>query len=74
RALMEAIATLGKKEKELHIKGEIPNPMDIPKGCRFHPRCPYAMDICREKEPELIAVSKDHLVACHLYKKSATPS
>ncbi|MFP3255186.1 MAG: ABC transporter ATP-binding protein, partial [Thermoplasmata archaeon] len=40
RALMEAIATLGKKEKELHIKGEIPNPMDIPKGCRFHPRCP----------------------------------
>jgi peptide/nickel transport system ATP-binding protein len=68
RALMEAIATLGKKEKELHIKGEIPNPMDIPKGCRFHPRCPYAMDICREKEPDLVEISNKHSVACHLYR------
>jgi len=68
RALMEAIATLGKKEKELHIKGEIPNPMDIPKGCRFHPRCPYAMDICREVEPDLVEISNKHSVACHLYR------
>lgn len=69
RALMEAVATLGKKEKEVHIKGEIPNPMEIPRGCRFHPRCPYAMDICREIEPELIPVTDGHRVACHLYRK-----
>ncbi|MGC8689555.1 MAG: ABC transporter ATP-binding protein [Thermoplasmata archaeon] len=68
RALMEAIATLGKKEKEVHIKGEIPNPMDIPKGCRFHPRCPFAMDICRELEPNLVEISSKHSVACHLYR------
>jgi len=67
KALMEAVATLGKKEKEVHIKGEIPNPMEIPNGCRFHPRCPFAMDICREKEPELIEVLNGHQVACHLY-------
>jgi len=68
KALMEAIATLGKKEKEVHIKGDIPNPINIPKGCRFHPRCPFAMDICREIEPDLIEISDTHSVACHLYK------
>lgn len=35
------------------IEGLVPNPMDLPQGCRFHPRCPYAMEICREKQPEL---------------------
>ncbi len=69
RALMEAIATLGKKEKEVHIKGEIPNPMDIPSGCRFHPRCPFAMDKCRQIEPELMEIKKNHKVACHLFNQ-----
>jgi peptide/nickel transport system ATP-binding protein len=48
------------------IGGEIPSPMNPPSGCRFHPRCPISLDICREKDPELIEVSDSHLVACHV--------
>ncbi|AEC51397.1 oligopeptide/dipeptide ABC transporter, ATPase subunit [Pyrococcus sp. NA2] len=46
--------------------GEIPSPLNPPSGCRFHPRCPYAKDICRKKEPEMIEVEKGHFVRCHL--------
>lgn len=48
------------------IRGEIPNPIDIPPGCRFNPRCPYAKSICSEIEPTLIDI-KGRSVACHLY-------
>jgi peptide/nickel transport system ATP-binding protein len=48
------------------IGGEIPSPMNPPPGCRFHPRCPISLGICREEEPELIEVSDSHLVACHV--------
>jgi peptide/nickel transport system ATP-binding protein len=50
------------------IPGSPPDLLDPPLGCRFHPRCPYAMDICKKKEPELLQVGgKDgHLVACYL--------
>ncbi len=48
--------------------GEIPNPINPPSGCRFHPRCPIAQDVCREVEPEMRPVGDDptHLAACHL--------
>ena len=47
-------------------RGEIPNPINPPSGCRFHPRCPIAEKVCSEQEPELRAAGEDHLVACHL--------
>jgi oligopeptide/dipeptide ABC transporter ATP-binding protein len=54
---------------EVVIRGEIPSPVNIPEGCRFHTRCPSVMDICRKKEPELMDVGKGRMVACHLYTK-----
>lgn len=50
--------------KELPIKGEVPDATNIPSGCRFHPRCPYAQNICEEKEPPLREV-EEREVACH---------
>lgn len=56
------------KRIEVVIKGEIPSPVNPPKGCRFHTRCPMKMgDICEKKEPLLIDTGNRHFVACHLY-------
>lgn len=46
--------------------GEPPNLLELPKGCVFHPRCPYAKDICRQERPELRTVDGDRQVSCHL--------
>ena len=53
------------KREKLMPKGEIPSATNIPKGCRFHTRCPFAKDICKEQEPELRNVN-GRLVACHI--------
>jgi len=68
KALMNAIPTpRPKRRKELLIKGEVPlSPIDIPPGCRFHPRCPYATEKCKREEPEFVEVGKNHYVACWL--------
>jgi len=55
-----------RKREQLIPRGEIPSPINPPSGCRFHPRCPYAKEVCSSKEPKLIEVGADHLVACHL--------
>ena len=47
------------------IRGELPNPANPPKGCYFHPRCPYAEAICAEEEPALQEVAPGHVAACH---------
>jgi len=65
KALMESIPQPGKEYKT--IRGTVPNLITPPPGCRFHPRCLRAMEICTEKRPSLIEIGKDHLVACHLY-------
>ena len=48
------------------LTGEVPSPLNPPSGCRFHPRCPLAKDICKQQEPALEEKRSDHLVACHL--------
>jgi peptide/nickel transport system ATP-binding protein len=50
-------------------KGEIPNPINPPSGCRFHPRCPYAEEICSKEEPLLRELKPEHQVACHFAEK-----
>ncbi len=57
---------LRKENKEL-LQGEIPSPVNPPSGCRFHTRCPLAIDICKEQEPEIRDI-KGRQVACHLVK------
>ena len=54
------------KTRMISIPGSPPDLLYPPAACRFHPRCQYAMDICKTKEPELIDIGKAHCVACHL--------
>ena len=56
------------KRERIILKGDIPSPANPPSGCKFHTRCPYAMDKCKKEAPEYKCVGKDHFVACHLYK------
>ncbi|MEI9475862.1 MAG: ABC transporter ATP-binding protein [Deltaproteobacteria bacterium] len=72
QALVSAIPVMGGhgKRKRVTLEGALPNPMNLPSGCRFHPRCPEAKGICREAEPELAMVEEGHKVACHLVKES----
>ena len=65
--LLSAIPRLHEDVEKLEfIPGQPPNLITPPKGCRFHPRCPYAMQVCKEQEPELKEVDKDHYAACWL--------
>ena len=55
--------------QDVMLPGEVASPLNPPPGCRFHPRCGYAMAICKDVEPELRVISKGHQVACHLIDK-----
>ena len=55
-----------KREKRILLKGDVPSPINPPKGCSFNTRCYMREDICFEKEPEIKQIEKGHLVACHL--------
>jgi oligopeptide/dipeptide ABC transporter ATP-binding protein len=69
RALFSAIPTINHDERAGRIKlpGEMPSPLNPPKGCAFHPRCPYAKDTCMSVEPRLEAGLANHAVACHVF-------
>ena len=69
KALLSAIPVPNPKRKKERIKlrGEIPSAIDVPPGCRFHTRCPFAFEKCEVEEPPLVEVSPGHLVACHLH-------
>ena len=71
RALLSAIPSLdpdhgGNAQK---LEGEIPSPTNPPPGCKFQTRCPYAVDLCRNEEPTLSHLGKEHDVACHRWKE-----
>ncbi|MBW2304844.1 MAG: ATP-binding cassette domain-containing protein [Deltaproteobacteria bacterium] len=68
RFLLSAIPIIGKKAgsgEEISVSGEPPNPEDFPPGCRFHPRCPHATDLCRKDAPELRRLEENRWIACH---------
>jgi oligopeptide/dipeptide ABC transporter ATP-binding protein len=67
KALLSAIPIPNPKLKikHIHLKGEVPSLINPPAGCRFHPRCSDCKNICKETEPVMREVHKDHFVACH---------
>ncbi|NGP45122.1 dipeptide ABC transporter ATP-binding protein [Bacillaceae bacterium SIJ1] len=56
-----------RKREEIVLRGEIPSASNPPSGCKFHTRCPFAMDVCRTKVPEMKEIDEGHVTACHLY-------
>lgn len=67
-ALLSAIPIpkVGVEREQIILKGDVPSPVNLPGGCRFAGRCPYATERCRQEEPELKDIGNHHYVACHL--------
>lgn len=69
RALLSAIPITDyyaeKQRERIVLEGDVPSPIHAPSGCPFHPRCPYAKNICRQQMPSLTEVEANHFVACH---------
>src|SRR5262249_25655776 len=67
RALLSAIPTLPPRSRREHaiLQADMPSMLAAPQGCRFHPRCPYAIERCRVEQPALIADDQGHATACH---------
>ena len=63
----------GRTAARVHLEGDPPSPIDPPPGCRFAPRCPFAVDRCRREKPALREVRKGHLVSCHLVGEDCVP-
>jgi len=71
--LFDSIPKLGERAQRLStIEGQVPAATDFPAGCRFHPRCPKAMDICREQAPASTPLSDSHSVSCWLHDTQTT--
>ncbi|WP_285767363.1 dipeptide ABC transporter ATP-binding protein [Peribacillus sp. SI8-4] len=68
RALLSAIPVPNpvQERERILLTGDVPSPIDPPGGCRFHTRCPFVMDICKTKAPELKRSTQNHQVACHI--------
>lgn len=73
KALLSAIPIAdpleARKRERIKLQGELPSPLDVPSGCRFAPRCPYATDQCRETSPKLEEIESGHFAACHRAKE-----
>ena len=70
--LFEVVPSIQKRTEKLSvIPGQVPRLLHLPVGCRFQNRCPYAWELCREKEPELLETDKKHAVRCWRYTDKA---
>ncbi len=62
------------RRERIVLEGEVPSPIDPPSGCRFHPRCRYATEICRVEQPPLVHHGSQRLAACHHPLDGAAPT
>jgi len=69
QSLLNSIPSIKQRKRLSWIPGAPPDLRDPPPGCRFHPRCPFAMDVCRREEPPFIEIEKGHYTSCWLYLK-----
>jgi peptide/nickel transport system ATP-binding protein len=69
--LIRSLPMIGERSNKESLRGAPPNLANPPSGCRFHPRCPFAMEICRTEVPELVTVRERHRVACHMSKEGS---
>ena len=65
RALIAAVPDPARRRQAAPLAGDLPSPQDVPTGCRFHPRCPFATELCRTTEPPPRTLEDGHAVACH---------
>jgi len=67
QGLMKSVPRLipERRHRDAVLKGDVPSPLNVPTGCRFHPRCPLAQEICRSTEPPLARLAGKHASACH---------
>jgi oligopeptide/dipeptide ABC transporter ATP-binding protein len=66
--LLKSLPKIGRKGRLLSISGSVPNPWLLPKGCSFEPRCPVAMDICKDNDPSMFRIENEHYAKCWVYK------
>ncbi len=73
QGLLRAVPRLvpGRASQAVSVAGDPPSPIDLPSGCRFHPRCPLAQDVCREQDPALAAGAPERWAACHFAWRAA---
>ena len=69
--LIQSLPMVGDKSSKASLGGSPPNLANPPNGCRFHPRCPSTMDVCRTEVPAMLGLGGGHRVACHLIKETA---
>lgn len=69
KALLSAVpeTTPGAKKGRMVLQGDVPSPINPPKGCHFHPRCPDCIAVCRKEDTRLVEVSPGHSAACHVH-------
>jgi oligopeptide/dipeptide ABC transporter ATP-binding protein len=66
--LLKSLPKIGRKARLLSISGSVPSPWLLPKGCSFEPRCPVAMDICKDNDPSMFRIENEHYAKCWVYK------